>query len=380
MKQWKVVHLTSVHSPLDHRILHKECRSLARAGFHVTIIGPHTKDFVKDQVHIKSIQAQPSRVKRMTGTAWQIYREAQLQAADIYHFHDPELIPIGLLLRASGKRVIYDIHEDAPREMFSKYYLPLWSRRLVAWTVESIENLACGRFSALVATTPTIAERFRFINQRTVVVRNYPYPEEIISAQPELSWNERRHSVAYVGGITIERGILEMVKAMALLPDSILGTLELVGNQIPSFADPEKLHAHPGWARVVHHGILEQPDVFSLLHNVRAGLAVLHPTPNFRESIPVKFFEYMGAGIPIIASDFPAWRRILDDCSCAIFVDPMNPKAVARAIEFLLTHPVEAEAMGRRGRDAMLNRYNWQTEATTLLNLYCGLRQPLCAE
>jgi glycosyltransferase involved in cell wall biosynthesis len=209
-------------------------------------------------------------------------------------------------------------------------------------------------------------------------VRNYPYPEEIISAQPESSWDSRRQSVAYVGGITTERGILQMVEAMALMPESITGTLELVGNEVPWFAGPEKLYSHPGWARVHHHGILEQPKVFSLLHNVRAGLAVLHPTPNFRDSIPVKFFEYMGAGIPIIASDFPAWRRILEDSGCALFVDPMNPQAIASAIEFILTHPAEAEAMGRRGREAMRNRYNWETEATTLLNLYSGLREPSC--
>jgi glycosyltransferase involved in cell wall biosynthesis len=379
MRPWKVVHLTSVHSPLDHRILHKECRSLARAGFDVTIIGPHSKDIVKDQVHIKSIQGKSSRVKRMTQTVWCIYLEAQKQAADIYHFHDPELIPVGLLLRARGKRVIYDIHEDVPREILAKYYLPRWSRQLVSWTVEGIETIACSCFSALVTTTPTIARRFRSINRRTVVVRNYPYPEEIICAQPGTTWNQRRQSIAYVGGVTGERGIQEMVSAMALLPESLSATLEIVGNELPAFVEPAKLYSHPGWARVKHHGILEQPKVFRLLHNVRAGLAVLHPIPNFRESIPVKFFEYMGAGLPIIASDFPAWRGILEDSGCAIFVNPMDPQAIARAIQYVLDHPAEAEEMGRRGQDAMVQRFNWKTEASTLVNLYFGFKEPRCA-
>jgi glycosyltransferase involved in cell wall biosynthesis len=378
-KPWKVVHLTSVHSPLDHRILHKECRSLARAGFDVTIIGPHSADTEKDQVHIKSIQARGSRVERMTRTAWRIYQEAQQQHADIYHFHDPELIPIGLLLRASGKRVIYDIHEDVPREILSKYYLPFWSRKAVAWIVERVETTACGFFSALVTTTPTIARRFHAINRRTVIVRNYPYPDEIISAQPAGDWNARRQSVAYVGGVTAERGVREMVAAMSLLPESLDGTLELVGNEVPAFLDPPTLYAHPGWKRVWHHGILEQSKVFRVLHNVRAGLAVLHPIPNFLDAIPVKFFEYMGAGIPIIASDFPAWRQILDESGCALFVNPMKPQAIAEAIQYILTHPAQAEEMGRRGREAMVQKFDWKTEATTLVNLYSGFQEPLCA-
>jgi glycosyltransferase involved in cell wall biosynthesis len=379
MRPLKVVHLTSVHSPLDHRILHKECRSLARAGFDVTIIAPYTKDMEKDHVRIKSVEVQTSRIKRMTYTAWRLFREAHKMAADVYHFHDPELITVGLLLRASGKRVIYDIHEDVPREILAKHYIPLWGRQLVSWTVEGIETAACSRFSALVTTTPTIAQRFHSINRRTVIVRNYPYPEEIIHAQLDTNWDERRQSVVYVGGITGERGIHEMVSAMALLPQSLPATLELVGNQLPDFVEPEKLYKHPGWQRVEHHGILEQPSVFRLLHHVRAGLAVLHPIPNFLESIPVKFFEYMAAGLPIIASDFPAWRKILDDTGCAIFVDPMNPREIAQAIEYVLTHPGEAEAMGRRGRDAVVQHFNWKTEASTLVSLYRAFGDGVCA-
>ncbi len=170
-----------------------------------------------------------------------------------------------------------------------------------------------------------------------------------------------------------------MVSAMSLLPESLPATLELVGNELPAFVQPEKLYRHPGWRRVQHHGILEQPRVFSLLHNVRAGLAVLHPIPNFLDSIPVKFFEYMGAGLPIITSDFPAWRKLLEDTGCAIFVDPMNPEEIAQAIQYVLTHPAEAEEMGRRGCDAMVQRFNWKTEASTLVNLYDGFKEALCA-
>ena len=370
--------MTTVHSALDPRIFHKECRSLERAGFQVTIIGPNSEDIVADRIKIKAISRDGSRAARMTRTVWRVYQEALRQRADVYHFHDPELIPVGLLLRASGKKVIYDIHEDLPKDILSKFYLPLWSRRLIAWMAEKVEVTACGHFSALVVVTPSIAERFRLLNNQTVIVHNYPYPKEIVYALEYAPWETRRQSVAYVGGITAQRAIREMVHAMALMPESLDATLELAGNPIPDDARPEEIYSHQGWARVQHHGFLDQPSTFRLLHNVRAGLVLFHPEPNHLEAMPQKIFEYMGAALPLIASDFPLWRRILGDTGCGIFVDPLNPQAIANAIEFVLTHPAEAEEMGRRGQAAVLQHYNWDTEAEKLVNLYAGLVQPTC--
>jgi glycosyltransferase involved in cell wall biosynthesis len=379
MNSAKVVHMTSVHSALDPRIFHKECRSLAQAGFHVTIIGPHAQDAVADHVTIKSIPRDHLRLARMTRTVWRIYREARRLGADIYHFHDPELIPVGLLLRAGGKKVIYDIHEDMPKDVLSKFYLPRWSRRSIAWVAEQIEGAACGHFSALVAVTPSIAERFRALNRRTVVVHNYPYPKEVVFARKSSEWRTRRQSVAYVGGITAQRAVREMVYAMALLPESLGATLELAGNEVPEGISPQELYRHPGWKRVKHNGFLDQPSTFRLLHGVRAGLVLFHPEPNHLEAMPQKIFEYMGAGLPIIASDFPLWRRILGDTGCGIFVDPMDPRAIAQAIEYVLTHPAEAEEMGLHGQAAVLQHYNWDTQAEKLVNLYTTLMEPTCA-
>jgi glycosyltransferase involved in cell wall biosynthesis len=375
----KVVHMTTVHAATDGRIFHKQCRSLARAGFHVTSIGPHSEDALVDQVNIKSIRRDHTRLGRMTRTVWRTYREALTQNADIYHFHDPELIPAGLLLRARGKAVVYDLHEDYPRDILTKGYLPLWSRRAVAWMMELLERAACGHFSALVAVTPTIADRFREINKRTVIVYNYPYSNELVLQDGSDSWKSRKHAVAYVGGITGERGIQKMVQAMGLLPASLPGTLELAGHTVPRDVQLEDLHGEPGWPRVNYHGSLDLPSTFRILHSVRAGLVVLHRLPNFVDSLPQKLFEYMGAGIPVIASDFPLWRGIIGKAGCGILLDPMDTRAIAQAIEFVLTHPEEAEEMGRRGQALLLKQYSWHTEAEKLVNLYSGLVKPACA-
>jgi glycosyltransferase involved in cell wall biosynthesis len=360
--------LTSVHPAWDVRIFHKECKALVRAGYDVTLVVPHERDEVAEGIRIKAVPKPTGRLVRMTCTTWQVYRKAVELDADVYHFHDPELIPVGLLLRARGKRVVYDVHEDVPRSILSKYYLPRWSRSLLARVAEGIEGLTSRAFSALVAATPAIADRHVGRNGNCVVVQNFPLVDEFSSAANE-PWSHRAPAVAYVGGISPERGIRQMVEAMGLLPDRLEATLKLAGEFDPPWIRDE-LVGLPGWNRVEEVGFLDRLRVAEVLGTVQVGLVLFHPYPNHISAQPNKLFEYMSAGIPVIASDFPLWRQIVQGTGCGLLVDPLDPKAIAEAIEYVLTHPEEAEAMGRRGREAVEQHYNWETEERKLLDLY----------
>jgi len=165
-----------------------------------------------------------------------------------------------------------------------------------------------------------------------------------------------------------------MVRAMAELPESLAATLEIAGDRIP-----EELTKLDGWARVHFHGPLDQSSTYRLLGDARVGLVCEHPIPTFLEALPVKLFEYMGAGLPVIASDFPLWRKLLHGIDCAIFVNPLSVSEIADAIEHLLTHPLEAEAMGRRGQAAVIEHLNWNTQFPKLVNLYKELVEGTCA-
>lgn len=370
-KSYRVVHLISAHRAFDERVYCKECQSLARAGYQVVVLGNHDCNGFVNEIRFRGLGRSKGRLHRMTVKLFATAREALRIGADLYHIHDPEMLIVGLVLRAAGKRVVYDIREDCPRTVMYKHYIPMPFRRPVMWIVERVENAAARRMSGLITATPTIANRFRPMHSNAVVVNNYPILDEFVP--PTISgWKRRDAVVTYIGGISEARGIREMLAAMVLLPRAFGAKLELAG----WFFEPrlhDELVATPQWQHVQWHGNLDRNGIASLLNRVQVGLVVLHPEQNFVVSHPIKLFEYMAAGIPVIASDFPLWRSIIQEAGCGLLVDPFDTRALASAIEHLMTNRDEAEAMGRRGRRAVEERLNWANEERNLLSFYSSL-------
>lgn len=373
----RVVHLSSAHYAVDTRILHRECKSLAGAGHDVTLVAQHEWDTIVSGVKILALRKPQSRWKRWTAGMWGVYSHVIHLPADLYHFHDPELIPLGVWLSFQGKRVIYDAHEDLPNTFAYKYYIPEFARRGLGWLAGRLEKLAVRQFAAVVAATPTIASRFSEYNANTVVVRNFPLLAELATGVKQ-PWNERPPLVVYVGSMAPERGFRESMEAISLLPPHLNARVAFAGVVSPELRK-EMCHL-AGFDRTDVLGMLNRSEVASLLGRARVGLVPLHRMPNFLKALPVKLFEYMSAGIPVIASDFPLWREIIETVGCGFLVDPRDSKAIAYAVEYLLTHPNEAQQMGCRGRAAIEQCYNWETEEQQLLALYnsacCRPTQP----
>lgn len=360
--------LTSAHPAFDVRIFHKECKSLACAGYDVTLVAPHHESKRIDGVTIKAIKPASGRFGRVFQTAIAVYRAAVEADADVYHFHDPELMLIGLFLRIRGKKVIYDIHEDLPLTVSYKPYVPKWLKRPLAKIFVIMESFATRHFSGLIAATPEIAARFSR-HPNVSVVHNYPIREEFPD-YAETATSDPSNYATYVGlRITKARGAEEMVRALEFVAKSLPIRLKLVGTIEPP-ALLQQLQNTPGWQSIEYLGPLSRVAVSEVIRNAVAGLVVLHPEPNYVNSHPVKLFEYMCAGIPVIASDFPLFRSIVESANCGLLVDPLSPKEIADAIEFLWTHPNEARAMGERGRLAVRTRYNWRREKESLLDFY----------
>jgi glycosyltransferase involved in cell wall biosynthesis len=239
------------------------------------------------------------------------------------------------------------------------------------WIVERLENAAARQMSGLIAATPALGTRFAPLHHNTVVVNNFVMLEEfVLSTRSE--WKRRDAAVAYYGGISYERGIQEMLMAMELLPAMLHLKLEL-GGWFYVQDQKVELTAKPCWKHVNWHGELDRNGIASLLNRVQVGLVVLHPDEAYLTSQPTKLFEYMAAGIPVVASDFPLWRDIICSAGCGLLVDPFNVHQIADAIEQLVRNPDEAEAMGQRGRKAAEENFSWAHEEQVLLSFYASL-------
>jgi glycosyltransferase involved in cell wall biosynthesis len=284
----------------------------------------------------------------------------------LYHFHDPELIPMALLLKLRGKKVIYDVHENVPAQIMSKPWVPVLLRRPIAAGISLLERLAVACFDGVVAAYESITRRLQ--GPFVTVINNYAIPGELVDCNPR-PYQGRPNVVTYIGGLTAIRGTREMVDAMTLLPQELEAKLVLGGSFSPAEHEAE-IRARPGWKHVEYKGWQSRAQMGETLSESRIGLMCFHPEPNHVEAQPNKLFEYMSAGIPVVASDFAYWRNIVDSVECGLLVDPLDPAAIAAAVKWLLEHPEEAARMGERGREAVRNRFTWTTEAQSLLTLY----------
>jgi glycosyltransferase involved in cell wall biosynthesis len=266
---------------------------------------------------------------------------------------------------ASRAAVIYDVHEDVPRQILAKSWMPALLRRPAAFVAEAIEGVIAPALSAIVAATPPIARRFP--GKHTVTVQNFVEPSELALARP-TPYAQRDPIFTYIGAVADVRGAAEMVDAIGRVPVAHGARLVLAG--LCNDALRESLARRPGWARTAYLGWLSRPQVAEQLGRARAGLLLIHPTRNYLDSYPSKAFEYMAAGLPLIVSDFPFWRELFEDVGCAIFVNPLDPDAIARAMTWVLEHPGEAEQMGAKGIPAARTRFNWEVESAKLVALY----------
>lgn len=364
----RVAHVTTVHPRDDIRIFHKECVSLAQAGYEVIqVVSDGLGDAKVAGVHITDIGAPvEGRLRRMRTLPRRAYAAVRRLDPALVHFHDPELLPLGVAFARSGTASVYDAHEDVPRQILTKQWIPPVFRKVASWSFERFEDRQVRELSAVVAATPRIAQRFASVSQRCVNVSNFPLLAELA---PPTAAPTRERAVCYVGGLTRLRGIRELVRAVALLPDV---RLILCGN-FEDAAFETEMRAEPGWARVEYRGRVGRTEIREVLARSSAGLVTLLPMPSYIDSLPIKMFEYMSAELPVIASDFPLWRDIVESSGCGLCVDPTDPSAVAAAIRSLLDDPRQAQALGAAGRKAVLSTYNWPQAERALLALYSEL-------
>jgi len=365
MKQSKynICHITTVHSRYDDRIFLKECISLAKEYNVSLIVADGKGNETKDNVKIIDIGLrQDTRINRIKIDAKKALKKALSLKSDLYHFHDPELLSIAKKLKKSGAKIIYDVHEDLPRQIYGKPYLNKFNKPIISNIVEIYENNTSKKLDYIFTATPFIANRFLKLNKNTIDIRNYPLLEE--NTKP-ADFSTKENEICYVGGISEYRGIYELIESLQYSKIK----LNLAGN----FDDKEfelKCKQSKGWQFVNFYGFVSRKEIANILNKSKIGIVTLHPLINYLDSLPVKMFEYMLAGIPVIASNFPLWIEIVENNKCGINANPLIPKEIAEAVTNLINNNELMIEMGKAGREAVLNKYNWKIEENKIINTY----------
>ena len=360
----KICHLTSVHPRYDTRIYFKELVSLKKYSFDTYLIVADGKrdEITKEGVKIYDVGKPRNRKERMFIVTKKVFKKALEIDAELYHFHDPELIPIGLKLKKLAKKVIYDVHEDVPRDILTKDYIHPYIRKIISFSFERYENYASRKFDAVITATPYIRDRFLNLNKNTININNFPKLTELFNT---IDWGKRKNEVCYIGGISKIRGIIELVKALEYTNT----ILHLAGN-FESEDLKRKVMQLKGWKKVKYYGFVNKEKAREILNSVKIGIVTLLPSPNFINALPIKMFEYMSAGIPVIASNFPLWKDIIERNKCGICVNPLSPEEIANAINHILENDEVGKDMGKNGKNLVETKYNWENESKKLISIY----------
>lgn len=368
----KICHMTSAHYSLDERIFYKQCVSLACTGYETYIVA-QGESFDRSGVKIVGVgKLKSGRLTRFLKAAREVYKKALEIDADIYHIHDPELLPYALKLKRKKKKVIFDSHEDIAEQIKSKEWIPVFVRKLVANRYLSYQNTRISRFDAIISVTPHICDKLKKSNSNTVLITNYPIIKKDDfenNYNKGLTEENDNRLICFAGGVDKQWSHEYIIKALDAVTDvkyAIYGTAS--DNFMTS------LSTISGFEKVIYYGKIPHEQVRNKLKKAAVGIAICQISGNMGGKLGTlgntKIFEYMIAELPVICSDFDLWKDIIYGNNCGICVDPTDIDEISKAINYLLDNPDIAKQMGLNGRRAILEKYNWGIEEKKLLKLY----------
>lgn len=367
LRMKKVCHVTSAHQRYDTRIFQKECRTLAKEYKVFLVVNDSLPDETIGNVSVLSTNLTPkNRAERFFKVKKKMMELALDVNADIYHFHDPDLI--GFALRVQKKlrhcKIIFDSHEDVPAQILGKKWIPSIFRNEVSWLFMQYQRKLFPKFDYLIGVTPHLVEKLRRINPCAAMVTNYPILDTTNTAEKEKQSNV----ICFAGGISEQWNHRLIIDAIETLDVNYL----LCGSSSEKYI--ESLKVSQGWEKVQYMGKLPFDEVQEIYQTANVGMAVLSSSPNTDYENGTlgntKIFEYMQSGLPVICTDFVLWREIVEENNCGICVDPRDENAVREAIRYMIDHPCEAQKMGENGRLLVQKKYNWDAESAKLMKVY----------
>lgn len=367
-----ICHLTTVHPRFDGRVFHKECSSIASNGYQTYLVvadglGAQERSGVKIYDIGKS---QFGRLGRVVFKTAKMFFTARKVKADIYHFHDPELIFTGLMLKLFGCKVVFDIHENLPLQIMHKYWIPKMLRSLISTSYRLFESLACRFFDALLVPQPTMQEEYLKINSNTELIANF-VDTSLINFENTQTESQGEYCVlVHAGALSDTRGLFNMLNAYSFLPSNY--NLILAGN-ISSGEDNLQAKQHHYWGRVDFRGVITSEEVNDIYNESSIGLILYNNVGQYYLSYAIKLFEFMARGIPVVMPDFGEWPQFNEKYKCGVCVDVQSPESVAKKIQELWNDKALLKTLGNNGQQAIKSQFNWGLEANKLFKVYEGI-------
>lgn len=370
----KICHISTVHSAFDDRIFYKECISLSN-NYETHLIVSHTHHEIVNGVQIHALSLSNSLFLRLVWKQFIAFIQVFQIQAKICHLHDPELIPLGMLLKICGKKVVFDMHEFSYFHILGKTWAPRWLIQIFANIYRWIEGIAFRYFFDHIVLVVNEGNYFNYIQSRYetcihkfTVVRNFSILE-MIKHKKTASINTNAFVIIYAGGLSVVRGIYEIIQALEPLSGVelwLLGPWETQKYQ-------EQCMSLAASVKVRYFGKVKMEEVYPYMKRANVGIANLYPIENYLTSLPIKAFEYMACKIPMIMSDFPYWKTIFSECS--LFVDAKKPQDITLAIAQLQKDHELCKNMGNKGYQLVQERYSWESESIKLIDLYHQILQ-----
>ena len=357
----KVVHLSSVHSRNDARIFYKMCKSLSKEGCDVYLVIADGKgNEVKNNVSIVDVGLRyNNRFLRMTKTVYKVFKEAKKINGNIYHLHDPELIPIGLKLKKS-KKVIFDAHEDYVAKIVSRIWINPNLARFVSFFFDIFYKYSIKKFDGIVLAANTI----KLNNNRKIIFRNLP---DIKFNTNKVTKNINDNIILYTGGITEYRGIEQVVKALI---NSKFKDWRLVILGQESLKLRKKIENELKDSRIEYLGQVTYENVVEWIKKSNLGVVINQPVFSYDKSLPNKLFEYMAYGLPVVCSNFDNWKEIVVKNNAGICCDPTNLLDIEQSIEKILSDKKLQNSMSINGQNAISSLYSLEKETLNLIKFY----------
>lgn len=366
MEKKIICHVTDVHDRYDDRVFLKECRSIAQAGHTVyLVVSDQLPDETIDGVHIISSGYKASnRIGRFMKGPKSVLKKALELNADLYQLHDPELLTISGKLKNTGAHVIFDSHEDVSMQLLDAHYIPKPFRKLVSAIYCKYASKKVGKLDGVISVSPHIVEKLSKWNNNALLVTNYPVLLPVPACDSKK--NDKPY-VFFAGGVTEQWMHEQIIQAVNKVEDI---DYIFAGPSSDQYID--RLSKVDGWHKTKYLGVITREEVDEWYSQCLAGMTINYSSQ--AKGIGTlgnnKLFETMRAQKPVICTDYILWKQVVEKNKCGLCVDPFDVDAISDAIRYIINNTDRALEMGKNGRKAVENEYNWENQKNGLLKFY----------